>query len=144
MGWFNVFGTIIIAIIMIPNIVFAIKCMDGFQNKYQNKVVEMVEQIGRYGCFVFMIFNIPGTVLGWYFDNAIVIYKVVDIVLVLLYCIIWIVCFNKNNMFRALALSVIPSVLFFFSGVVSLSIPLIVASLLFAPSHILLSYKNAK
>lgn len=144
MGWFNVFGTIIIAIIMIPNIVFAIKCKDGFQNKYQNKVVEIVEQIGRYGCFVFMMFNIPETVLGWYFDNAIVIYKVVDIVLVLLYCIIWIVCFNKNNMFRALALSVIPSVLFFFSGVVSLSIPLIVASLLFAPSHILLSYKNAK
>ena len=144
MGWFNVFGTIIIAIIMIPNIVFAIKCKDGFQNKYQNKVVEIVEQIGRYGCFVFMMFNIPGTVLGWYFDKAIVIYKVVDIVLVLLYCIIWIVCFNKNNMFRALALSVIPSVLFFFSGVVSLSIPLIVASLLFAPSHILLSYKNAK
>ena len=144
MGWFKVFGTIIIAIIMIPNIVFAIKCKDGFQNKYQNKVVEIVEQIGRYGCFVFMMFNIPGTVLGWYFDNAIVIYKVVDIVLVLLYCIIWIVCFNKNNMFRALALSVIPSVLFFFSGVVSLSIPLIVASLLFAPSHILLSYKNAK
>lgn len=144
MGWFNVFGTIIIAIIMIPNIVFAIKCKDEFQNKYQNKVVEIVEQIGRYGCFVFMMFNIPGTVLGWYFDNAIVIYKVVDIVLVLLYCIIWIVCFNKNNMFRALALSVIPSVLFFFSGVVSLSIPLIVASLLFAPSHILLSYKNAK
>lgn len=129
---------------MIPNIVFAIKCKDGFQNKYQNKVVEIVEQIGRYGCFVFMMFNIPETVLGWYFDNAIVIYKVVDIVLVLLYCIIWIVCFNKNNMFRALALSVIPSVLFFFSGVVSLSIPLIVASLLFAPSHILLSYKNAK
>ena len=93
---------------MIPNIVFAIKCKDGFQNKYQNKVVEIVEQIGRYGCFVFMMFNIPGTVLGWYFDNAIVIYKVVDIVLVLLYCIIWIVCFNKNNMFRALALSVIP------------------------------------
>lgn len=144
MGWFNVFGTIIIAIIMIPNIVFAIKCKDGFQNKYQNKVVEIVEQIGRYGCFVFMMFNIPETVLGWYFDNAIVIYKVVDIVLVLLYCIIWIVCFNKNNMFRALALSVIPSVLFFFSGVVSLSIPLIVASLLFAPSHILLSYENAK
>lgn len=33
--------------------------------------------------------------LGWYFDNAIVIYKVVDIVLVLLYCIIWIDFHNE-------------------------------------------------
>ena len=30
MEWFNVFGLIFIAVIMIPNVVFAIKCKDGF------------------------------------------------------------------------------------------------------------------
>ena len=37
-----------------------------------------------------------------------------------------------------------PSVLFLFSGIMSRSILLIIAAILFAPSHILLSYKNAK
>ena len=34
MEWFNVFGLIFIAVIMIPNVVFAIKCKDGFDNKW--------------------------------------------------------------------------------------------------------------
>ena len=54
------------------------------------------------------------------------------------------VCWKKNSMFRALALSIIPSVLFLFSGIMSRSLLLIAASILFAPSHILISYRNAK
>lgn len=49
---------------MIPNIVFAMKCKDGFENKWENKAVEIIEQIGRFGCFTFMIFNIPNTYFG--------------------------------------------------------------------------------
>ena len=41
MEWFNVFGLIFIAVIMIPNVVFAIKCKDGFDNKWNNKYVEV-------------------------------------------------------------------------------------------------------
>lgn len=40
MGWFNVFGLIFIVVIMIPNVVFAIKRKDGFDNKWDNKFVE--------------------------------------------------------------------------------------------------------
>ena len=61
---FNVFGLIFIAVIMIPNVVFAIKCKDGFDNKWNNKYVEVTEQVGRLGCFGFMIINIPGTWFG--------------------------------------------------------------------------------
>ena len=39
MEWFNVFGLIFIAVIMIPDVVFAIKCKDGFDNKWNNKYV---------------------------------------------------------------------------------------------------------
>ncbi|HKM35158.1 MAG TPA: hypothetical protein VJY54_10505 [Lachnospiraceae bacterium] len=48
-----------------------------------------------------------------------------------------------NSVFRALALSVLPSLLFLFCGIMSRTILLIVAAVLFAPCHILLSYKNA-
>ena len=144
MEWLNVFGLVMVAVIMIPNILFAMKCKDGFVNKWNNKFVETVEQIGRFGCFGFMIINIPGTWFGWWSDEAFAVYLAVDAVLVTLYCVIWAVCFRKSSVFRALALSIIPSVLFLFSGIMSRSILLTIAALLFAPSHILISYQNAK
>ena len=144
MKWLNPFGLILIIVIMIPNIVFAIKCKDGFVNKWNNKYVEVIEQVGRFGCFGFMIINIPKTYFGWWSDEAFAIYLIVDVILGALYCMIWIICFKKNSIFRALALSIIPSVLFLFSGIMSRSILLIIASILFAPSHIMISYKNAK
>lgn len=144
MEWLNVFGLVMVAVIMIPNILFAMKCKDGFVNKWNSKSAETVEQIGRFGCFGFMIINIPGTWFGWWSDEAFAVYLVVDAVLVTLYCVIWAVCFRKSSVFRALALSIIPSVLFLFSGIMSRSILLTIAAVLFAPSHILISYQNAK
>ena len=144
MEWLNVFGLVMVAVIMIPNILFAMKCKDGFVNKWNNKFVETVEQIGRFGCFGFMIIDVPGTWFGWWSDEAFAVYLVVYVVLVTLYCVIWAVCFRKSSVFRALALSIIPSVLFLFSGIMSRSILMTIAAVLFAPSHILLSYQNAK
>ena len=61
MEWFNVFGLIFMAVIMIPKIIFSIKCKDGFAHKWNNKYLEVIEQVDRFGCFGFMIINIPGT-----------------------------------------------------------------------------------
>lgn len=144
MNWFNIYGLIFIVIIMIPNIVFALKCKDGFVNKYNNKFVELFEQIGRFGSFIFMILNIPKTYFGFYFNNGLILYLIVDSILVVLYCLIWAICFKKPSVFRALSLSIIPSILFLYSGVMIRSILLIIFSLIFAPCHILISYKNAK
>ena len=144
MEWFNPFGLVFIAIIMIPNIVYALRCKDGFTNNYRNKTVELVEQIGRFGCFGFMIFNVPGTWFGWASNESFALYLILDALLVALYCVLWIVCWKKNSMFKALTLSLIPSVVFLISGIMSRSILLIVAALLFAPAHIFISYQNAK
>lgn len=138
----NLYGLSFMAIIMIPNIVYAIKCRDGFGNRWQNKTVETLEQIGRFGCFGFMFINIPGTWFGWWSDEAFAVYLIVDSVLVFSYCILWIVLWKKNNLLRALALSIIPSVVFLFSALMSRSILLTVSALLFAPMHILISIKN--
>ena len=144
MEWFNVYGLVFMTVFMIPNIIFAIKCKDSFINKWNNKLVELVEQIGRFACFAFMIINVPKTCFGFTSDEAFTVYLIVDTLLIAMYCVIWAVCFRKNNKFRALSLSIIPSVVFLFSGIMSRSVLLIVASLLFAPSHILISYKNVE
>ena len=144
MEYINIIGLIFIIIIMLPNIIYAIKCKDGFTNRWKNKTVEFFEQIGRFGCFGFMIINIPGTWFGWWSDEAFAAYLVVNVVLIALYCMIWAICFKKNTVFRALALSILPSIVFLLSGIMSRSVLLIVSALIFAPCHILISYKNER
>ncbi len=89
MGWINIFGLVFMVIIMIPNVIFALKCKDGFGNRWENKFIEVLEQIGRYGCFAFMVINIPKTWFGWASDEAFALYLIVDAVLVTAYCVIW-------------------------------------------------------
>ena len=102
------------AVIMVPNIIFAIRKKEGFENIYHNKALETAEEIGRYGCFVFMIFRVPSLTFGWWSDEAFAIYLVVDAILILLYCLIWALCFRKESLFRSLSLSIIPSIVFIF------------------------------
>ena len=85
MNWINVFGLVFVAVIMIPNIVFAVKCKDGFENNWDNKLVEEIEQIGRFGCFGFMIFWIPGTYFGFWSDEGFALYLIVDTILAVSY-----------------------------------------------------------
>lgn len=144
MEYINLFGLVFMIVIMVPNIIFAIRNKEGFINRYQDKALEAVEEIGRYGCFVFMIFRIPSLTFGWWSHEAFAIYLVVDAILILLYCLIWALCFRKESLFRSLSLSIIPSIVFLFSGIMMRSIPLILFSLLFAPSHITISVKNVK
>ena len=144
MKWLNIYGLVFVVIILIPNIVFAVKCKDGFENLWKNKIVEILEQIGRFSCFLFMIVNIPGTCFGWQSSEMMAVYLAANAVLAAAYCIIWAACFRKSGIFRDLALSIIPSVMFLFSGLMCRSVLLTAAALIFAPSHIMLSYKNAK
>lgn len=144
MEWINVFGLIIMTIMMIPNIIFAWKNKAGFENKWHHPVIEAIEQIGRFGCFTFMMIHPPGTWLGWWSDEAFALYLMLNAILLLAYCIIWIICFRQNSCFRALALSIIPSLIFLLSAMTSRSFLLLFFALLFAPSHILISYMNAK
>ena len=40
MEWINIFGLVFMTVIIIPNIIFAVKCKDGFENLWKNKTVE--------------------------------------------------------------------------------------------------------
>lgn len=144
---FNPWGFLFLSIIMIPNIIFAIKNKETFENSKQKKwfkILEIFEQIGRYGCFFCMMFNISGTYFGFSSNFSFRIYLIINGILIFSYCLIWITHFRKNNLFRGISLSVIPSIIFLFSGVISKSILLIIFSIIFAPCHIAISILNTK
>ena len=44
MNYINIYGLVFILVIMIPNIVFAIKNKDGFCNVWRNRVAETFEK----------------------------------------------------------------------------------------------------
>ena len=142
MDWFNYYGLAIMAVIMIPNIIYAVKHKNQV-TIYDNRAAIVFEQIGRYGCFVFMIFNIPYTYIGFWFSFGEIFYITVNAALLLGYCISWIVLWNKNGIVKALLLSMIPSFVFIVSSVLIASIPLFVFAVIFAAAHILISTKSA-
>lgn len=141
-SFLNIPGLIFLIIIMIPYFIYASKCPEGFLGKWKNKVVEILEQVGRFGCFICMAVNIPGTVYGFENSRLFWLCVIFGTILVAAYCIIWYFWFWKNTLFRALSLSILPSVLFIFCGIMSRSILLIVFSAIFSPCHILISVKN--
>lgn len=143
MSWFNYIGFAAIVLILVPNAIYAKKNPNGFQNVYRNKAMEIGEQIGRYGCFLLMIFNLPETWFGFWFEGAFTVYAVGTAVLVALYLLGWITCWNRHFLFRAYALSVLPSVLFLFTGILLRNVPISVCACIFAPCHITISVKNA-
>lgn len=144
MSWFNYYGLAVMVIIMIPNIVYAVKHKNENSYGYHNKTVIVLEEVGRYGCFALMVFNIPHTYFNFWFDYALIVYLSVNGGLCLAYIIFWIAYWNRNDKLKALSLSILPSLIFLFSGVVLAYIPLLVFAVIFAVCHIFISYKNAE
>lgn len=137
---FNFWGIFIMVIIMIPNIVCAILQRETFSNTWQNRLIEALEQGGRYGCMLFMVLKVSGG--GFASTGARSACYLITFVLALAYCILYFVLWNKKSLFKALSLSGLPSLLFVVSALLSHSIYLLVAALVFAPCHIIISVKT--
>ncbi|SFQ29173.1 hypothetical protein SAMN02910358_01426 [Lachnospiraceae bacterium XBB1006] len=105
MGWPNVWGLCIVILLLIPNIIYAIKAK-GQQNQCKNKWMNCLEQVGRYGCMIFMILNFEK--MGFFSAEAFVVYMFGNILLLLSYGIIWIMFFCKKTYWKQTALAVIP------------------------------------
>ena len=56
-GWINFFGLIIVVLMLIPNIIYAIKHR-GEPRPTVSKAALILENIGRYACMLLMVFNI--------------------------------------------------------------------------------------
>lgn len=143
MNWINFYGLAVMLALMVPNILYAVRVPEGFQNLWKNRAVEAAEQVGRIGCFGFMVLTVPGWWTGFPSEEAFATYLVLNGVLTVAYLLIFALNFRKSGRFRALVLSILPSAIFLLSGVLSRYLPLCLSAVLFAPCHILISYRNA-
>ena len=140
-GWINVFGAVIIVIMMIPNIIFAVKNKD-MTNKCDNRLMNVIEQIGRYACIVLMW--LPLLIWKFGFQSVFEMFAYIggSGVLLAAYLVIWVFYFKKPLMNTAVALAVIPTIIFLLCGILLRHWLLVAAALLFGVGHIYVTVKQ--
>ena len=141
--WLNLFGLIIVVLLLIPNIIYAVK--HSGQNPGQAKrLIIILEQIGRYGCMFLMVFNIGIAGFGFSAIGLFLIYLAGNTVLLISYLIIWMLYFKKQTYKRRMALAVIPVCLFMLSGITMRHYLLVIFALIFGYAHIRITKDSAE
>lgn len=141
--WINIYGLLIVIVMLLPNIIYAVK-FRGMENKCKNKVMNIIEQIGRYASMFLMIFMIGLDKLGFSSPEAFIIYFVGNIILLIAYWIIWILFFIKKNLWKSIALALIPTAIFLLSGITLRHYLLVISAVFFGIGHVYVTYQNAK
>ena len=141
-GWINVFGAVIVVLMLIPNIVYAIK-NKGEKNLCANRFMNIVEQVGRYACIALMCLPL----LVWKFGFASVLdmmlYMACNGLLLAAYWITFAFYMKRRSVRLALVLAVLPACIFLLSGILLQHWLLAGFAVVFAIGHIYVTYKNA-
>lgn len=141
-GWLNILGLIIIILILIPNIIYAFTKGKGQKNKCNNAVMNILEQIGRYGSMFFMVFNIGVPEFGFSDLGLFFAYLFGNPALILLYWFAWVLYFIKPRFWTQIALAVIPTAIFLLCGITLSHIFLMVFTFIFGIAHVYVTTKN--
>lgn len=143
MDWFDLCGFITVVLLMIPTVLDGIFHRGTFENRFHNRFIEIIEQVGRFGCLAFAVFHFPAVCHVYRFGWAETAMAAVNGVLLILYYLFWLLFRGKASVVRAWVLSGIPAVMFLLDGFLLGDIPLLAVSVLFGIGHITLSVKNA-
>ena len=141
-GWINVFGAVIVVLMLIPNIVYAIQ-NKGEKNLCTNRFMNVVEQIGRYACIVLMWLPLFVWKFGFASVLEMVLYMACNGMLLAAYWIAFADYMKRKTARLALVLAVLPVCIFLLSGILLRHWLLAGFAVLFAVGHIYVTYKNA-
>lgn len=142
-NWLNVLGLIQVALILVPNIIYAVKFKNQ-KNACKNKTMNLMEQIGRYACMIFMVINVGLTEFGFGGIGLFLIYFLGNIILLLAYWLIWILYFIKQTPWKSMTLAIIPVCIFLICGISLQHWLLIISAVIFAIGHIYVTIQNLK
>lgn len=142
-NWINVWGAMIVIIMLIPNIIFAIR-NPYLENKCKNVIMNIIEQIGRYTSMVLMIF--PIFVREFTFKSVLemICDVVVTSILLLVYWVVWFFYLKTKSKNKAIILAVLPTMIFVISGILLRHWSLMLAGISFGIGHIYVTLQNTK
>lgn len=141
-NWINWINMAAVVWIILINVIVARKGLsDSFNSKHF--IVNVFEQIGRYGCMALMI--LPIFIRGWKFGfrsvTEMLVWICLTILLLVIYSFLWTKKAN-GGVFVLYWLAFVPVVLFLLNGILLRHPALIAASLVFGVCHFLIVKEN--
>lgn len=141
-NWINLFGLITIVLILVPNIIYAVK-FHGKETKCNCcRSMYMLEQIGRYGSMFLMVFNIGTAEFGFASAQHFVAYLIANTTLLLAYFIVYALYFKQQTNRKSMALAIIPPCLFLIDGMLLRHFLMVSFAIIFALAHICITRKD--
>lgn len=143
-GWINLLSAGIVVLIMIPNIIYATRLK---QDETQTKVSHYLtacEQVGRYGCIVLMWLPLFVWKFGFGSIEEFLIYLIGNGALLLCYYLFWMLYSREKTLSKAMALAIIPTVIFLLSGILLRHWLLVTFAILFGVAHCMITYLTHK
>ncbi len=141
MNWINSFGLVIVILLLLPNVIFAMK-NKVTENKCRNKFMNSIEQIGRYGCLFFMVVPIGLFEFAFPSKYEFILWLLTNSLLLLLYWLFWYRYFRYPKVTLPIILAIIPSAIFIIDGLLLRHWLLMISGILFSIGHIYVTYNN--
>ncbi len=141
-GWINGINlTVVILLILINIVAFKTGAAEGFSSKF--RIINVLEQIGRYGCMIFMV--LPIWIKNWKFGfqsvGEMLLWIASTVILLLLYGFLWIKK-RRGSIGTLYGLAIVPVILFLMNGILLRHYAWIAASLLFGTCHLMVVQEN--
>ena len=140
-GWINLWGAGIVLLMLIPNVLYAIK-NKGERNLCSNRLMNVLEQSGRYGCMIFMVVPLFVWEFGFGSVGEMLVYLIGNGLLLAAYGIVYAFYFGKKTRARAMALTILPVLIFLLCGILLRHWLLVCFAILFAVGHPYVTAKN--
>lgn len=141
--WIRFSGFVIVFLILLPNLLYALRGSHQAQHT-QSRLLNLLEQIGRYGCMALMVFPFGAASYGFSSVFSMLVYFLGNAILLLLYWILWFLYFRKVTFTGSIALAVVPTLIFLLSGITLRHTALILSALLFGYAHIRITYTSVR
>ena len=141
-GWINVFGAAIVILMLIPNIIYALKHRDE-KNLCDNRFMIILEQVGRYACIILMWLPLLVWKFGFTDIAGMILYLAGNAVMLVAYWIIFAGYMKEKHSRSALILAILPTCIFLLSGLVLRHWLLVAFAIIFGIGHIYVTRKNA-
>ena len=139
-GWINLFGAVIVLLIMIPNILYAVSNKESSEELSVPRYLTVCEQIGRYGCIILMWLPLMVWKFGFKSDEEFVIYLFFNGFLIIVYYLCWVGYVKHKTLKKGMALAIIPTTVFLVSALLLRHWILVFFALLFGFAHIRITY----
>ena len=140
-GWINVVNAFAVVFLIAVNLICARKGIaDSWKSR--RKVVNVFEQIGRYGCMALMILPLTA---GWEFGFSsewrMVAWLLLTVALLVAYAVLW-ACKRRGGKAVLYALAIVPVCLFLLNGVLLGHWLLAAFAVLFGACHLCIVHEN--